>query len=62
MELGVELELDLTIENFLYFSKLIKLLSLGQFSRPLEAFKTKVQVLLSRAVAVVSCFAVDKIE
>ena len=40
------------IENFLNFSKLTQLLSLGQFLRPLEAFKTKVQDLLTGAVLV----------
>ena len=38
------------MENFLRFSKLTQLLSVGQFLRPLEAFKTKRQVSLVGAV------------
>ena len=38
------------IENFLNFSKLTQLLSVGQFWRPLAAFKQKGPVLLSGAV------------
>ncbi len=38
------------MENFLRFSKLTQLLSVGQFLRPIEAFKTKRQVLLCGAV------------
>ena len=38
------------MENFLKFSKLTQLLFVSQFLRPLEAFKTKAQVLLSGAV------------
>ena len=38
------------LENFLKFSKLTQLWSVGQFLRPVKAFKTMAQVLLSGAV------------
>ena len=49
------------MENFLRFSKLTQLLSVGQFLRPLEAFKTKRQVLLWGAVSLDACMELHKL-